>query len=221
MSINTNEVEKNILANIDDLIKIIIQMSQLEKEDFNKYLPQAEDLINKTNLLLKQLLKRNDLPLVQIYKQLIAQKLPHPKLQKCFGNLEPTLEAIFALPVFNEHLKKQPQTNIREVSTIHPLTQINTSSKKSEIKINLDKFITALYPKEKILKNYSFRSVKLDYFLPERKLAVLLTPLYYRRSFSLNLLTLHERLHLIEISPQELNNPHLLYQKFPRLPSSF
>ena len=221
MSINTTEIEKNILGNIDNLIQIIIQMSQLEKEDFNKHLPQAETLINKTNLLLKQLLQRNELPLEQIYRQLIAQKLPPPKLQKCFGNLEPTLEAIFALPIFHNQPKKQPQTNISEVSTIHPHTKINTSSKKSEVKINLDKFITALYPQEKIIKNYSFRSIKLDYFLPKRKLAILLTPLYYRRTFSLNLLTHHEGIQLIEISPQDLGSPQLLYQKFPRLPSSF
>ncbi|MDD2432277.1 MAG: hypothetical protein PHX01_00990 [Clostridia bacterium] len=206
MSIKTQEIEKNILVNIDDLIKIILQMSQLQKDDAHRYLPQAEQLINKTNLLLKQLLQKNELPLEQIYRQLITQKLPPPELQKCFGNLEPTLEIIFGLPVFQEHPKTQPRTNL---------------SKTTKVKINLDKFIAALYPQEKILRNYSFRSIKLDYFLPRRKLAILLTPHYYRRSFALNLLILHEGLQLIEISPQELNNPHLLYQKFPRLPVSF
>lgn len=206
MSIKTQEIEKNILANIDDLIKIILPMGQLKKEDAQRYLPQAEQLINKTNLLLQQLMQKNELPLEQIYRQLITQKLPSSDLQKCFGNLEPTLETIFALPIFQKHHTKQPQTKI---------------SKVSEVKINLDKFIAALYPQEKILRNYSFRSIKLDYFLPRRKLAILLTPHYYRRSFALNLLILHEGLQLIEISPQELHNPHLLYQKFPRLPVSF
>jgi hypothetical protein len=110
MSINTKPVETEILTNIDHLIKIIIQISQAEEEYFKQNIPEIEELLIKTNSLLKQLLQRNQLPLEQIYRQLIFQKLPRIELQKCSGDLEMALEAIFALPVFHNHLEKQPPT---------------------------------------------------------------------------------------------------------------
>jgi len=212
MSINTKEVEKEILDNIENLIVIISKIGQPATENINKHVLEAEYLIMKTNLLLEQFLQRKDLPLEQIYRQLISQKLPHSPLQNSIENLEQALETVFALPVFqNKSTKEEPPTIIKETTLSHPRPVTNCFSEKSKITIN--KLIVAFYPREKILKNHMIRSHKLDYFLPQKKLAILLTPVYYRRSFSLNMLILRESIRLVEITPRDLDNPPLLYQK--------
>lgn len=214
MSINTNDLEKEILNNIESLITIISKISQAEANDSRRYLLEAEYYITKTNPLLENLLQKKDLPLEQIYRQLISQKLPSSPLSNSIDNLEQMLEIIFTLPIFQKENKKEPLTNISEETTSHHQLHMEKNNFSEKSKVSLYSFITALFPREKILKNYYVRSIKLDYFLPRKKLAVLLTPVYFRRSISLNMLILREGLHLIEISPQDLNNPQQLYRKF-------
>jgi len=220
MSVDTNQLEKEILSNIERLITIInkVSMPGKENESSSLILAEAEYLINKTNPLLEQLLQRKDLPLEQIYRQLITQKLPSTETQNSIFHLEQALELIFALPVFQQDNKKEPLTDTGETATCVakttlPPTWKNCPSEKS--KVGLYAYLTALFPKEKVLKNYYLRNIKLDYFIPQKKLAILLTPVYYRRSLNQNLL-LREGIHLIELSPQDLNNPGQLYQKFCR-----
>jgi hypothetical protein len=211
MSVNTTQIEKEILNNIEKLITIISKISQQGKENSHNILPEAEYLINKTNPLLEQLLQRKDLPLEQIYRQLITQKLPYTEAQNSIANLEQAFEPIFALPIFQQDNKKEPPTDTSEETITLPSTENNCPSKKS--KVSLNDYLAALFPREKVLKNYYLHNIKLDYFIPQKKLAVLLTPVYYRRSLSVSLL-LRKGIQLIELSPQDLDNSYQLYQKF-------
>lgn len=211
MSINTTQLEKEILSNIEKLITIISKISHQGKDGLHNILPEAEYLINKTNPLLEQLLQKKDLPLEQIYRQLITQKLPHAEAANSISNLEQALEPIFALPLFQQDNKKEPPTVTEKETTILPSTEKVCSSPKS--KTHLNNYLTALFPKEKVLKNYYLHNTKLDYFLPGKKLAVLLTPVYYRRSLRVSLL-LRKGIRLVELSPQDLANSSRLYQKF-------
>ena len=210
---NTNQIEKEILSNIEKLIAIICKINQQDKENFNSFVPEAEYIISKTNPLLEQLLQRKGIPLEQIYRQLITQKLPYTETQNSISHLEEALEHLFALPVFHQDNKKEPLTDTSEDTTTLPPTENKCPSEKS--KVGLFDYLTALFPREKMLKNYYIRNIKLDYFIPRKKLAILLTPVYYRRSLNHNLL-LREGIHLIELSPHDLDNPYQLYQKFWR-----
>lgn len=215
MSVNTHQIEKDILNNIEKLINIISKINQQGIESSHNILLEAEYLINKTNPLLEQLIQRKDIPLEQIYRQLITQKLPYTKAQNNIANLEQALEPIFALPIFKqnqENNKKEPPTDTSEETTALPVTENNCLPKKSKVNLNLNAYLAALFPKEKVLKNYYLHNIKLDYYLPRKKLAILLTPVYYRRSPNINLL-LRKGIRLIELSPQNLNNSSQLYQK--------
>lgn len=227
---NMNSVEKSIITNIDQLVKLIIKMSQAENGEDAGYLQEAEEIIISTNPFLLQLLKGKEEFLEQMYRQLISQKLPNAELLKSFGKLENVLKKVFLLPVFT----KGENVSLRSVLAISDASaEVNTETKTEPPTINMDernmdersefileRFIQFRYPEEKIIKDYYLHSTKLNYLLPVRKLAVMLTPNYYRLPHSLNSLVRQAGLILITITPQELHNLHLLSKKFSYLTSS-
>jgi hypothetical protein len=205
-------------------------------------LQKAEEIIIKTNPLLLQLLKGKEELLEQMYRQLIFQKLPSPELLKSFGKLENVLKKIFTLPVFTTKVNRQLLTNTVTVSSTSPkesdkktktsagtnsqaeivtetttgiATEITTTiSTEKQPEYILERFIQFRFSEEKIIKDFSLHSTKLNYLLPERKLAILLTPNLYRLPRSFALLVRRAGLTLIIITPQDLQSRQLLAKKF-------
>ncbi|MDD2401716.1 MAG: hypothetical protein PHI90_05745 [Clostridia bacterium] len=204
MNICENDLESSILENINKLVTIIINASQEDVAEKDNLIEKAKDLIVKTNPLILQLINGDEKLLMQTYKQLILQKLPPSDTLNIFGNLENTFKLIFPLHILKSNNSSQ-QSNMN--ITKNPLS--------NKIKINLDMFVKFLYPKENIIKDHYLGSTKIDYLLPDKKIAILLTSPIHRRTANFNLLMKKSKLHLVELFPQDLINGQLLLKKLP------
>lgn len=81
---------------------------------------------------------------------------------------------------------------------------------------SLADIITNFYPGEEVVENFTFRSLSVDYYLPQRKIAyVQMSP--GKRIYKMHRLLLkQEGITLVEVNPGELNNIRLLARHLPK-----
>lgn len=80
----------------------------------------------------------------------------------------------------------------------------------------LQSIIAILYAKEKIIKGYLYRSLTFDYYLPERKIAIIAIKPLQRKHLFYETLLKKDGITLLEITPAEAGNRSVLYNKLQR-----
>lgn len=97
-------------------------------------------------------------------------------------------------------------------------TEINTPAKNDPLppEVILEKLLQTIYPQEKIIRNHYLHNIKLDYYLPEQKIAILLVSLPHRTPTGLKMLSHKAGLKLIEISQDDFYNLPLSWEKLAR-----
>lgn len=81
---------------------------------------------------------------------------------------------------------------------------------------NLQDIINSIYAKEKIIKDYLFRSLHIDYYLPAKKIGIISKTHLLRKYKIHDLLLKKAGISLVEFDPVELGNIHLLSRKLSR-----
>lgn len=219
LSADNSALEKAILANIDLLANLIIKLVHAKYDEQKKYLEEINELLNQTSPLLLQLPDGKPEFLKQMYKQLIFQKIPREELSNYFAGLKDTLEKIFAEPFFQEPkecpiaipLTPEKETELEKDTAPEKEPENKRLSIKPEMQ--LEKLINALYPRAKISKNYYLHNIKLDYYLPEKKMAIHFASLPHRLPASLKLLGHKTGIKLVEIYPDDFHNLSSLSEK--------
>ncbi|HOB81271.1 MAG TPA: hypothetical protein PLJ33_00665 [Peptococcaceae bacterium] len=90
-------LEKQILANIDLIINLIIKIARGKPENHHKYLAEIQALIQMTSPLLLELLEGKQEYLAPTYQQLINQKLPISELSTNFAAVKKALAVVYPL----------------------------------------------------------------------------------------------------------------------------
>ena len=225
-SVEYSDLEKAILTNIDLLTNLIIKLVHTKHEGQKKIMEELNEVLNQTSPLLLLLPDSKPELLEQMYKQLIFQKIPREELSKNFAGLKDTLKEIFPLP--NNHpaqssLNAEPFFRKPEQSPIAiPLTpekeaesekETETDASSTKPELLLEKLIKVLYPQAKISKNHYLHNIKVDYYLPEKKLAIHFASLPHRIPTGLKLLSYKEGIKLVEICPGDFHNLSSLSEK--------
>lgn len=219
LSADYSALEKSILANIDLLTNLIIKLVHAKYDEQKKYMEEINELLNQTSPLLLQLPDGKPEFLEQMYKQLIFQKIPREELSNNFAGLKDTLEKIFAEPFFQEpeespiaiRLTPEKEPELEKDTESEKDTETEVSSIKPELL--LEKLIKVLYPQTKISRSYYLHNIKLDYYLPEKKIAIHFASLPHRIPIGLKLLSHKTGIKLVEIYPDDFRNLSSLSEK--------
>jgi hypothetical protein len=236
--------DQTILKNIDLLIYFIIKLAYAKYEEQEKYLENIEELLANTSPLLLQLTDGKQELLEPMYKQLLSQKIPHDELINNFAGIKMALDKVFTVLAMQTKITagssadicagcsadfhSAPVTKLDstvELPIYEPAkttpasrTEINTPAKNDPLppEVILEKLLQTIYPQEKIIRNHYLHNIKLDYYLPEQKIAILLVSLPHRTPTGLKMLSHKAGLKLIEISQDDFYNLPLSWEKLAR-----
>lgn len=286
-------MEKKILASVNRVVNILIELSYANENDKSSYYDEAVNLIQEIRPLLLRLVDGKEEYLGSLLRQLVTQKLPHPSVVTSFGSLQKDLNVIISLSFsgdcaetqnnntsadyqeanpqsvqelepeastqpaaecsdqapaeaetgiecdvpapedqvsptagFEPALDSQDFPGIAAVSISAPSddeTEHQPDSVAEEVipqeKIAADKLhgiVNIIYANEVLIKDYLFRSLKFDYYLPEKKLAITTLPALQRKHLIHDVLIKKEGISLIEITPEDLEDTALLSRKLRR-----
>ncbi|MCR4442183.1 MAG: hypothetical protein QHH10_08035 [Peptococcaceae bacterium] len=81
---------------------------------------------------------------------------------------------------------------------------------------NLHCLIKSMYTNETVIKGFIFYNLSFDYYLPERKTAIMVKKYKRTKNGIHDYLLKKNGIILVEIEPEESNNLHALSQKLPR-----
>ena len=118
--------------------------------------------------------------------------------------------------IYSQLIKQRAQENADELLAVFFTLSNLQAPPTISGEINLARVIATFYPHEKIIKNYTLRSITFDYYLPGKKIAFLLVPVNFKPSAALKLILKKTDLNLVEITPREKAQPQLLYQKLAK-----
>jgi len=267
-------IEKKILASINRLVHLLIEMSYISEERKEPYIQEAINLISEIRPYLLSLIEGKDVLLESLLRQLISQKLPHPSVLRSFGNLQRDLNTIIHIALHSdsveeveEEKKEEPENkglesedeiseDLPDAETVNEIDgdedeklpaapeEVDETGKEppaeppaeESIEIEepagtpvdeflkmpepeeppdlLQNIITSIYADEEIIKDYIFRSLPIDYYLPARKTGIITGR--RRKTALYDLLLKKEGVRVIEITPEECCSVHLLSRKLPR-----
>lgn len=193
----TNEDEKLILNNVNELVQILIELSKSEENNKEFLYEKGLTLINETVPFIMIILDNQKKHLKSFYLQLIAQKLPQHLTS--FGDLQKDLDNLLTR-AFGNNEPKVSKALETDLQINNPLSGI-------------EEFIYSQYRKEKVLRDVFFRGILFNYYLPERKLAIKFSCLSERKRKYHELLLKKEGITVVEIPSQASS---LALRKLPR-----
>jgi len=238
--------DQAILKNIDLLQYLIIKLAHAKYEEEKIYLEKIAELLAHTSPLLLELTDGKQELLEPMYKQLLSQKMPHDELINNFAGIKMALDKVFTLlalspgPSSGEEMPAgtgqtagadEPPAPVTNLDSAVQLpdeeppravpsagTEINPSYENDPLQaeVILEKLLKTIYPQEKIIRDHYLHHLKLDYYLPEQKIAILLVSLPHRTPTGLKMLSHKAGLKLIELSREDFHNPPLLWEKLGR-----
>lgn len=235
MVFQKRELEKSILAGIDRLVHVLIDISCADGRQKDNLMEQAIQMVRDVTPHLLVLLGGKEEHLENLLRQLISQKLPPALALNSFGPLKRDLDIILTLAFFRDPEEAtvtlpeiEPEEPPIEAATMTPVAievaqeyvtvspqqetippPVVTTHSKQDLAILLKHF----FPGTTIYQRYMLRSLQLDYYLPEEKLAVLISYPGVRTIPSLELLLKKEGITLLKLLPSELHHPALLTRK--------
>ncbi len=216
--------ENKIITNVNQVVRILVSASNTYGNRLDEEIDNAISLLKEIKPYLLQLIDGKEYLMESLLKQLISQQLPHPYLLNSFGELQNSINKVITLTVKEPsgETQNKPETlGISEENTEHHTVvseAIDTSDvapPEEETKpyaIDFNDAVMSAYPNEKVIKNYEYRSLVIDYYLPNKKTAFILPhnaqrlPKLYRR------LLQKDNINAIEISQSELDNPYFLFR---------
>ncbi len=216
--------ENKIITNVNQVVRILVSASNTCGNRLDEDIDNAVTLLKEIKPYLLQLIDGKEYLMESLLKQLISQQLPHPYLLNSFGELQNSINKVITLTVkepSEETQNKLETLGISEESAeLRPVVSeaIDTSDiapTKEQTKpfaMNFNDAVMSAYPNEKVIKNYEYRSLVIDYYLPDKKTAFILPhnahrlPKLYRR------LLQKDNINVVEISQSELDNPYFLFR---------
>lgn len=219
------ELERSILGGIDRLVQVLIEISSTTGAQKTILMEQAVQMVRDLSPLLMQLLGGQEEHLEGLLRQLISQKLPPNLALLSFGPFKQDLDQVLASAYFYE-----PEIPLEEAPISESVTQeisaeednsvleleVATEQEQAETpspRVILYQILNRLYPQSSILPGCYYRSIFLDYYLPDKKLAFILMQPGCRILPTLEKLINKEGLTLIKVQPSELDNPSLLARR--------
>ncbi len=282
-------IEKTILANINRLVHLLIEMSAKDSAEKEPYLKEAATLIRELRPLLLHLVEGKEEHLEPLIRQLVMQKLPHHRILGSFGNLQKDLSDILSYSLGPENIEhiNPPVETFEEVSNadqdpaeensedypqelceegLEDITNEENTESPPETPVpaepvseddlsppdeqaqqtlyrdsitppdewapedspleedlsdqhppTLENLVMKIFAGENIIKDYVWRSLIVDYFLPEKKIAIICTKSNYRQHKLYEVLLKKDQIKIIKIQPEDLNNIRLLTRKLTKL----
>ncbi|MDH7576351.1 MAG: hypothetical protein QHH75_00745 [Bacillota bacterium] len=152
-------IGEQILTKIDQLIELIIAAGMQNKKDRQELFKQGCLMMRELLSLLEQLLGPREDYLRTAVKELVMQRLPDQRVLNGFADFYDLLEEIYrkARPIKYSPPDYQEKT-IR-------LPEIGSGN-------SLEQALIFLFPRDKIQKNYWYKGMNFQYFLPSLKFAV-------------------------------------------------
>lgn len=232
--------EKMILEHIDRFVRLLIELSTVSADKRDQFVNEAVGVIRAIHPALLSLIGDRPEHLEPLLRQLVSQKLPPPSILHHFGALQNILDTVITTALtpaeaeYAMEIDEDPKTDkvsvmdkvmISDQKTDH--TDKNAEI-KNDIEINkkqnqqpaLEALLTSICPKEQICKNYFFRSVLFDYYLPAVKKGVLFWPAEKSLPKFYESLLQKEGISILKIAPLETTNLHALSRKLTRYLSS-
>lgn len=209
---NSRADEKRILADINNIVQILIELSYTKGTKKEVLYNNAVQLLKELRPCLLGLINGREELLESLTKQLISQKLPHPFMFNSFGDLQKDLNRVIAgayTPYYNE---KTPELQSPEAAgcpeadecpeVLGAQAEIKTADDSAaevpaplptdplperendqscdhnpcddrSIAAQIGKILSRDCAAESVYKNYYFRGMRFDFYLPSRKLALL------------------------------------------------
>lgn len=214
---NTNLLEKTILTKVEELIRILIELSDLkddkQKSEFRK---QGVDKCQEITPLLMHFLEGKEQYVEPMIYQLVQEKLPSNIVLNSFGQLQEELNFIVQKGI--RDLQTNPQEIKAEVVEKESLVKVENKEDNLEIKKFLSNSNSFLFqglqkilPNYKLIANHKVRGQVIDVFIPELKKGVTreLKPSAFAR---LNYVCQQDNIQLINVSNNLIENPRKLAQ---------
>ncbi len=219
---NKKELEKNILEKTDKLVDSIINSS----DDNDRSIKYKNAIINVKDLakLTVKLIENED-HLENMLKQLISQKLPDKKILNSFGDFSKDIDYIIAcgLKEYKQDTADKKLVNINYLNNVAPVKiyiknnsfrKANKNTKKNEITSADLKALRLLFPTEKIISNYKVHGTIINYILPQKQLAVVISNKHQKKYQGLlSFWCKNNNIKLIKLLPEEIYNIKVLKKK--------
>lgn len=214
---STNLLEKTILNKIEELVKILIELSNLKNDDEKKELHnEGIDKCREIIPLLLHFLEGKEQYVEPMIYQLVREKLPEPIILNSFGQLQEELnfvvhKSIHDFKTYNEIVKPE----ILETETVevaqksHLEGNLQSENTVIDSKSTLYQCLAKAFPNSTIIENYKIRGQRIDYFIRELKLAFTaeLTPYQLAR---LNYVCTQDNIKLFPVPKKLIKNPKKL-----------
>ena len=229
--LHKREMEKKILAGIDGLVHLLINLSCVQGKQKDELLEQAIQMVRDVTPPLLVLLGGKEEHLENLLRQLITQKLPSGIAMDSFGPLRHDLNTILTLAFFREPEEEAPiipedvpvevpvaATPTPETTAI-PEQEDTTAAPAVSTKPGQDLalLLQRIFPAATIHQGYMFRSLYLDYYLPEQNLAILIIYSEVRIIPIVEHLLKKSGITLVKLQPSELEQPTLVAHKLFRM----
>ncbi len=265
--------EKKILANVNSLVQLLIELSYTKGAKKNALYDDAVRLLQELRPSLLGLIDGREELLESLTKQLVSQKLPHPFILNSFGDLQKDLNRVLAMAYSPALTDADDAPDVTEETTVETTvtaetnpTDIDTNPVDATVitetdgmnptntdicdtnaidyiedssivqqeavengeespptettatsrLVHIQKILENTYVGETVCKNYVFRSLEIDYFVPTRKIAVIAKtmPLHKHRLY--DCLLKKEGIKLFEINPDDTNDINWLQRQLPQ-----
>lgn len=228
------QLEKNILSGIDRLVQQLIDLSCSQGRQKDQLLEEAVQTIKDIKPLLLILLGGREEHLESLLRQLISQKLPHGLALDSFGPFKRDLDTVLTMAFFAENQPKDEQglaagppesapenlsgTEAAAASEAAPAPEAEPAPPVIEQQPEqvFAAFLSKLFPSATLHQGYLYRSLYLHYYLPEKKLALLVLYPEVRLLPTIERLLQKEGVTLIKLQPSDLKHPALLARKLAR-----
>lgn len=244
MVLRKREMERNILAGIDRLVHVLIDLSCAQGKEKDELLEQAIQMVRDVTPPLLVLLGGKEEHLENLLRQLITQKLPSGLALDSFGPLKRDLDTILTMAFFRDPEEttqpmpeevpdevpdevpeevpaneQEPMEEATPETTAIPEQEDTTVSPAVSTKPGHDLalLLQRIFPAATIHQGYMFRSLCLDYYLPEQSLAILIIYPGVRTIPALEHLLKKVGITLVKLQPSELDHPALFVQKLSRM----
>jgi hypothetical protein len=215
--------EKKILENINRVVQVLIELSYCQGAKKNTLYADAVKLLQEMRPNLLGLVDGREELLESLTKQLISQKLPHPFIFNNLGDLQRDLNHILELSISTVAENDNVINYIEKQEIVQPEEDIIEEEKNTicacphaALLEQIEKMLHRAYADEAICKNYLFRSLQIDYFVPAKKFGVIVKTSPLCRHKLYDYLLKKEGIRLLEISPAANDDVGALARQLPR-----
>jgi len=171
------ELELKIIRLAEEFVQNIIKASLKDADEKISVLEDAQNLILELSELIHALIQDEE-HLESMLNQLISQKFPDEHVLDSFEDFEEMVSELIQKGV-DKYRSGLNEKHIEEKDTLEEKTPDSSEIHANDTSINkkeeTDKFIMqikTIFPSISVEKNVHYRGIKLQYYIPEMKMAL-------------------------------------------------